>query len=81
MISTRVMRVVNDYFPGHTITRETILLEDLGAGSLELMDFVFNLEDEFGVSITDNQIRDAKTVGDIINMMEHWSDIASDSGE
>ena len=81
MIADRVMRVVKDYFPGYIITRETILLKDLGAGSLELMEFVFKLEDEFGVSITDNQMRDAKTVSDIINMMEHWSDIASDTGE
>lgn len=49
------------------ITEETTF-EELAFDSLEIMEFVMNLEDEFGVSI---QVNDSlKTIGDLIKVLE-----------
>lgn len=41
--------------------------EDLEADSLDLFEVVMALEDEFGVSISNEDVEDIKTVGDAVN--------------
>ncbi len=53
-----------------SITRETVLLADLGLSSFDLINLVCVLEDEFEVEIPDRVIGGFKTVGDVINYME-----------
>ena len=43
------------------------LVEDLGADSLDVVELIMAFEDEFGVSLPDEDIASMKTVGDIIN--------------
>ena len=45
-------------------------LEDLHADSLDLVDVVMTLEDEFSVEFPEDQIENMKTVGDIVNYIE-----------
>ena len=54
-----------------TITRDSVLLADLGMNSFDLINMVCVLEDEFGVEIPDRVIGDFKTVGDVINYVEN----------
>ena len=42
------------------------LTEDLGADSLDLVDLVMALEDEFDFKVEDEQIENISTVGDIV---------------
>lgn len=42
-------------------------IEDLGADSLDLVEAVMNIEEEFGVRIDDSDIENLKTVGDFLN--------------
>lgn len=53
-----------------TITLETNLVEDLGADSLDVVDLVMTLEDEFDMEIPDEDIVDVRTVGDIVKYLE-----------
>jgi acyl carrier protein len=53
-----------------TITRDTDLMNDLGADSLDLVELIMTLEEEYGVSATDESIYEQKTVGDISNYIE-----------
>lgn len=53
------------------ITMESRLLEDLGADSLDFVEMLMTLEDEFGVSISDEQAKEIKTVGDIAKYIEN----------
>lgn len=51
------------------ITRDTILLADLGMNSFDLVNLVCVVEDEFGVEIPDRVIGTFKTVGDVIDFI------------
>ena len=48
------------------VTLEASIIDDLGADSLDLVDLVMSLEEEFDVEIPDDQVENIKTVGDII---------------
>lgn len=53
-----------------SITRDTDLLSDLGADSLDLVELIMALEEEFGISATDDTVYDNRTVGDIVDYIE-----------
>lgn len=52
------------------ITRDTVLLADLGMNSFDLISLVCVVEDEFGVEIPDRIIGSLKTVGDVLDYLE-----------
>lgn len=52
------------------ITMEASITEDLGADSLDVVDLVMSLEEEFDVEIPDDQVENIKTVGDIVKFVE-----------
>ena len=41
-------------------------VEDLGADSLDLVEVVMHLEEEFGITIPDDHVEQIKTVGDAV---------------
>lgn len=41
--------------------------EEMDADSLDLVELVMALEEEFGIEITDEEIESIKTVGDVVN--------------
>jgi acyl carrier protein len=49
---------------------DAILLEDLGADSIDLVDLVMTFEDEFDIEISDEALESIKTVGDIVKYIE-----------
>ena len=49
------------------VTLTARLVEDLGADSLDVVELIMAFEDEFGVSLPDEDISSMKTVGDIVN--------------
>ena len=53
-----------------TITMETNLIEDLRADSLDVVELIMSLEDEYGVLITDEQATELVTVGAIVRFLE-----------
>ena len=53
-----------------TITLETNLIDDLGADSLDVVELIMSLEDEFGISISDEDAAQLYTVGRIVDYLE-----------
>ena len=49
------------------VTAASRLVEDLGADSLDVVELIMAFEDEFGISLPDEEIATMKTVGDIVN--------------
>ena len=52
-----------------TIKAESKIVDDLGADSLDVVELLMTLEDEFGVAISDEEAVKIKTVGDILNIV------------
>ena len=73
MVFDKMKEVLADQFDvdPETITRETDLMSDLGADSLDLVELIMTLEEEYGVSATDESIYEHKTVGEISDYIEN----------
>ncbi len=56
-----------------TITPETNIMEDLGADSLDVVDMLMSLEDEFDVEIPDEEIEKMRTVAEVVAYIEENS--------
>ncbi len=52
------------------ITKDSSLIEDFDADSLDVVDIVMSIEDEFGVEIPDDAAEQFKTVGDVAKFVE-----------
>lgn len=48
------------------VTMDSALIDDLGADSLDTVEIVMSFEDEFDISIPDDDAQKMRTVGDII---------------
>lgn len=52
------------------VTRDSRLVEDLGADSANIMVMVMDLEDKFDLQVEDSAITSLKTVGDVADYIE-----------
>ena len=52
------------------LTPEAKFIEDLGADSLDIVELVMALEEEFGIDIPDEDADKLKTVGDAMNYLK-----------
>ena len=56
------------------ISLDSNIQDDLGADSLDVVDLITTIEDEFDLSIPDEAVEEIKTVGDIVNYIEKNTD-------
>jgi acyl carrier protein len=59
------------------LTPEAKFIEDLGADSLDIVELVMALEEEFGLDIPDEEADKLKTVGDAMNYLKSHAGAAS----
>lgn len=52
------------------ITMEASITEDLGADSLDVVDLISAIEDDFDLEIPEEAVDNIKTVSDIVNYIE-----------
>ena len=55
------------------LTPEAKFIEDLGADSLDIVELVMALEEEFGIDIPDEDAEQMRTVGDAVSYMRKHS--------
>ena len=53
------------------ITLEASFIDDLGADSLDIVELIMALEEEFDIEIPDNDAEKVATVGDVVDNKEH----------
>lgn len=52
------------------ITPETDIADDLGADSLDVVEMLMTIEDEFEIEIPDEKIESLKTVGQVVEYIQ-----------
>lgn len=53
-----------------TIEMDSLIIDNLGADSLDLVDAIVTINDEFGVEIPDEEIENLRSVGDVVRYIE-----------
>ena len=57
-----------------SIEMNSKLAEDLGADSLDAIDIVMTIEDQYAIEVPDENIENMKTVDDIVSFIESNTD-------
>ncbi|HBN38394.1 MAG TPA: acyl carrier protein [Ruminococcaceae bacterium] len=55
----------------NNINADSLIVEDLGADSLDAIDIVMSVEDEFGIEVPDEIVEKMESVNDIITFVEN----------
>jgi acyl carrier protein len=76
ILAIRVKRVISEVLgvPEYEVTDEAIFVEDLGADSLDIVELVMALEEEFDHDVPENSLADLRTVGDVVNYLTSHKD-------
>ena len=53
------------------VALKATFIEDLGADSLDIVDLVMALEEEFGIDIPDEEAQNLKSVGDAVDYIKN----------
>lgn len=71
-LTERVNTIVTDQLgvDRESLTPEANLLDDLGADSLDVVELVMALEEEFGIEVPDDDVENIRTIGDIVQYIE-----------
>ncbi len=71
-VEQRVMDIVSEHLAvgKEKLTRQTNFIEDIGADSLDIVELVMELEEEFDIQIPDDQAEKIKTVGEAVDYIE-----------
>ncbi len=72
MVLEKVKAILSEQFDVEedTITTDTSIADDLGADSLDVVDLLMSIEDEFEIEIPDDEIENIKTVGALVKYIE-----------
>ncbi|MBW7572589.1 acyl carrier protein [Caproiciproducens faecalis] len=72
MVFEKVKAILSEQFDVEedSITPETSIADDLGADSLDVVDLLMSIEDEFEIEVPDEEIDNIKTVGELVKYIE-----------
>lgn len=79
-IAERIIELVAEKMdkPKDEISEEKSFINDLGADSLDTVELMMDIEDEFDLSIPEEEAQKIQTIGDAVNYVAGH---AGDSGE
>ena len=72
MILEKIQKILSEQFDveADSISEDTNIIDDLGADSLDAVELIMSIEDEFGLSVSDEEAADLNTVGKLIEFIE-----------
>ncbi len=59
--------------PAEKVTPDAKIVDDLGADSLDVIELLSRLEDEYGISIPDDEVENLATVADVAATIEKYT--------
>lgn len=73
MILDKVISMLADQlgFDEDAISENTDIAEELGADSLDLVELMMSAEEEFGITVVDDDLAKLRTVADIVKYIEN----------
>ena len=73
MVLEKVKKILSEQFSVEedSITANTNIAEDLGADSLDVVDILMSIEDEFEIEVPDEEIENIRTVGELVNYIKN----------
>lgn len=76
MVLNKVKEMLSEQFnvDASGINEDTSFRDDLNADSLDLVELIMGLEDEFGLEIGDEEVDSIKTVGDAVEYIKNSLD-------
>ncbi|MBE7010671.1 MAG: acyl carrier protein [Ruminococcaceae bacterium] len=57
----------------NSVTMETAFIDDLGADSLDIVELIMALEEEFDMEVSDGEAESIRTVADVVNYIKAQS--------
>lgn len=71
-MTERLLEILTDYvdIDPSEISEKTDIRADLGMDSLQLANFAEQVEEEFGVAISDRDAMNLRSVGDVLALLE-----------
>jgi len=72
MVFEKIKKIIANELnvPKEKITLEANLVDDLGADSIDAVEVIMAIEDEFNIEITDEDMNNIKTIGDMVEYIE-----------
>ena len=76
MVFEKITQMLSDQLDANIddMTIETRIGEDLGADSLDVVELLMAIEEEFDVEIPDEDIEALKTIGDVVEYIQNKKD-------
>ena len=68
-VFTMIKKGLEPKIKGKDLTLESTF-KDLGLDSIDLVDLVFQFEEELGIEFEDEELTSLKTVGDVVSLIE-----------
>lgn len=81
-IAGRIIEIVAEKMdkPKEEITEEKSFVNDLGADSLDIVELIMDIEDEFDLSVPEEEAQKIQTIGDAVNYVAGYSDSKTEGG-
>ncbi len=72
MVFERIKEILADQLDADLdkMTMESDIANDLGADSLDVVEMLVTIEDEFNITVEDEEIENIKTIGDLVKFIE-----------
>lgn len=71
-MNEKLIKIIADQLgtDAHAVRPEARLVEDLGADSLDMVELIMAVEEEFGIEVPDEDVEGLATVGQIADYLE-----------
>jgi len=71
-IEEKVIEIIMDQLdlPRERCRPEASFINDLGADSLDLMELIMEMEEDFGIEISDDELQNIRTIQDVIDFIK-----------
>ena len=72
MVFERIREIICDQLDleEDKVTMDSDIMEDFEADSLDVVDLVMSIEDEFEIEVPDTEVENIKTVADLVKYIE-----------